>query len=37
MLSMPPDEIRLGVVVRLLEKDDPLVECLGPGVLCLYL
>lgn len=29
VLAMPPGEIRLGLVVRLLEEGQPLVECLG--------
>lgn len=31
ILGRDPAEIRLGEVVRLLEEDQPLVECLGPG------
>ncbi len=29
ILARPAEEIRLGAVVRLLEEDQPLVECLG--------
>jgi Rrf2 family nitric oxide-sensitive transcriptional repressor len=31
ILARPASEIRLGVVVRLLEEGQPLVQCLGPG------
>lgn len=31
VLARPPEEIRLGEVVRLLEEGQALVECLGPG------
>lgn len=32
MLSKAPSEFRLGQIVRLLEEDQPLVECFGAGV-----
>lgn len=31
VLAQPPGAIRLGVVVRLLEQDQALVECFAPG------
>ena len=31
MLSQPADQIRLGAVIAILESDQPLVECFGPG------
>lgn len=35
MLALPPSEIRLGQVVRLLEQDRALVECFTPGGFCI--
>ncbi len=34
MLARPAAEIRLGAIVRLLERGQPLVECFGPGCEC---
>lgn len=34
VLARPPEEIRLGDLVRLLEEDQPLVECFGLGGTC---
>lgn len=32
VLAKPPSELQLGAIVRLLEADQPLVECLAPGM-----
>lgn len=34
MLAAPPEEIRLGAIVRLLEEEQAMVECMGVGSNC---